>query len=78
MGIKFGTVDNAKLICDFISIDITHPEAQRSTLARHAGLLLYFSWLHGHEMGFKWFVSNSSTGMQTGGRSRQGSPILFV
>lgn len=39
--IEFGTVDNSKLICDSIAIDIIHPEAQRSALtSRHAALLL--------------------------------------
>lgn len=49
--IEFGTVDNPILICDFISIDIIHPEAQRSTLtSRHAALLLHFS----DSTGMKW------------------------
>lgn len=42
--IEFGTVDNSKIICNSISIDIIRPEAQRSALtSRHAALLLYFS-----------------------------------
>lgn len=49
--IEFGTVDNSKLICDSISIDIILPEAQRSALtSRHAALLLYFS----DSTGMKW------------------------
>lgn len=49
--IEFGTVDDFKLICDSISIDIIYPEAQRGALtSHHAALLLYFS----DSAGMKW------------------------